>query len=123
MRFQLWPEVTQLLDGACSLRPAGCQHAVPIGPRYAVRRTHLFTRQRCVDGSVQFRWPSGSAARLPVRHKVQVQAGEIVACRQHRHFGLLSLPDDLAMHPYEVADRGVGEEICIIGLPAEQASD
>ena len=27
------------------------------------------------------------------------------------------------MHPYEIADRGVGEDRSVVGLPAEEASD
>lgn len=69
----------------------------------------MLTRQGSVDGCIQFCWPWRTAGRLLMRHKPQVQAGEVVACGQRGDLGQLRLPDELAMAAHEAADRGVRE--------------
>ena len=56
-------------------------------------------------------------------HKPQVEAGAIFVCRQRGHVVLLCLPDELTMCAHEAAERRVGEDSSVVGLPAEQASD
>ena len=59
--------------------------------------------------------------RVLVGHKLHVQAREVVSDRQRSDLGLFGLTDDLAMRPHKAADRRVGENRLVVGLPAEQA--
>lgn len=54
---------------------------------------------------------------------MQVQRGKIVLCAQPYDLGLLSLRDDLTMGAYQAADRAVGQDVLVVGLPAEEAGD
>ncbi|HSH79268.1 MAG TPA: hypothetical protein VLA19_12145 [Herpetosiphonaceae bacterium] len=121
--LQLWSEVAQVLDWTTRLGTSGGQHALPVGPRHTVRRTHLFTRQGSVDRCVQFRRPPSSTPWLLSGHKVQLQAREIIPYGQRDNLCLLSLPNELTMRAYQAADRRVGEQIIVVGLPAEQAGN
>ena len=123
IRLQCWSEVTQVLDHTGRLCSPRGQHALPISPGDALGRTDLLPRQCRINGCVQFGWPSGTAPRLFEGHDVEVQGGKVVPCRQRGDLGLLNLSDELTMGAHQAADRGVGEKIVIVGLPAEQASD
>src|SRR3712207_7039504 len=48
---------------------------------------------------------------------------EVGAGGQRGDFCLFRLPDDLTMRAHHAANRRVGEEIVIVGLPAQQAGD
>ena len=65
MRLQFWSEVTQVLDSDWSPLLAERRARAPNRPRHALGRTDLLGGKRRVDGCVEFRWPSSSAARLP----------------------------------------------------------
>jgi hypothetical protein len=78
--LEFWSEVTQVLDRTgCLHAPCG-EHTLPIGPRYAIGRAGLLTRQRGIDCGVKCCWPPNMAPPLPVRHKRQLQAREVIAC-------------------------------------------
>ncbi len=123
IRFQVWAEVTQRLDGPCRFRLPGSQHPVPVGPGHALGRTDLLTRQCRIDRCIQCCWPSGTPPRLRMGHALQLQAREVIAGRQRSDLGLFGVPDDLAMGAHEAADRRVGENRLVVGLPAEQAGN
>ncbi len=76
-------------------------------------------RRSCVE----FGWPPCPAPRLLVRHQDQVQACEIVADGQRCSFGPLRLANDLTMCSDKAADRGVGEHVLVLGLPAKQVGN
>ena len=80
-------------------------------------------RQGKVNGGVQLFWPPGSPPWLRVRHNIEVQGGKVVAIRQRSDFCLFNLTNNLTMCAYEAPDRRVGEEIVIVGVPAEQVGD
>ncbi len=56
-------------------------------------------------------------------HKPQAQDCEVVPCGQRADLSLFGLADNLAMCTHQAADRGVREQLRIVGLPAEQARD
>ncbi len=58
-----------------------------------------------------------------MRHERQLQAREVIACGQGSDFCLFRLPHELTMRAHQAADRRVGEDRSVVGLPAEQAGD
>jgi hypothetical protein len=76
-----------------------------------------------IDRCIQRCWPSGTPARLLMGHDLQLQAREVIACRQRSDLSLFGLTHDLAMGAHKVADRRVGENRLVVGLPAEQAGN
>ncbi len=83
----------------------------------------MLTRQRGIDSRIQFGRPSRTAPRVRVRHKLQVQGREVITHRQRNDLGLFGLTDDLTMRAHKTANRRVGKNLRVVGLPAEQAGD
>jgi hypothetical protein len=63
------------------------------------------------------------ASWLLIGHPVQLQAGEVIALATCDDLGLLRLPDKLAMHAHQTGNRGVQEQLLVMGLPGEQVRD
>jgi hypothetical protein len=83
----------------------------------------LLTRQCCINGGIQVRWPTHAPPWLIGWDHLQAQRGQIVRCGQRGDLGLLGLTDDLAMGAHEAADHGVGERSSVVRLPAEETGN
>jgi hypothetical protein len=54
-------------------------------------------------------------------HEAQGHRRQIIALEQCGDFPLLRSADNLPMGTHEAANRGIGQHMCLVRLPAEQA--
>jgi hypothetical protein len=119
--FQCWPQVAKVIRSLGRFRSPGCQHAIPIHPRYPIRWANLLGCQGHVHGRIQLLGPAGMAPRLFMGNHQQLHGRQIVALEQCRNLGLLGMADDLVVGAYDGTDGRIGQHLIVMGLPAEQA--
>jgi hypothetical protein len=120
IRLQFRPQVAEILHRAGRIGSACRQHAFPIRPRDSIRWTHLLRCQGRIHCDVQFFGPPSPSPGLVVGHEVQGHRRQIISLEQCGDFPLLCQANDLPMGAHEAANRGLGQHVRLVRLPAEQ---
>jgi hypothetical protein len=94
--------------------------ALPLHPRNSIRWTHLLRCQGPIHCDVQFFGPPSPPPGLVVGHHLQGHRRQIISLAQCGDFPLLCPANDLPMGAHEAANRGLGQHVRLVRLPAEQ---